>query len=66
VIFRSVQFIDGSPFRPVKLSLCDIECGDDKFVVENEFLIDIYSQKMIRHFSDITIPFLWRLISDES
>jgi hypothetical protein len=60
VIPRSVQFIDGSAFCHVKLSSCEIESGDDRFVFEHEFLIDILDHKLIHNFSnssDITIPF---------
>jgi hypothetical protein len=37
VIPRCVQIIDGSEFCAVELSSCDIECGNDRFVAENEF-----------------------------
>jgi hypothetical protein len=46
-------------FCAAELSSCDIECGDNRFVVENECLIDILDHKLIRSFSkssDITIP----------
>jgi hypothetical protein len=46
MIPRSIQFID-------------IESGNDRFVVENDFLIDILSHKLIRNLSkssNITIP----------
>jgi hypothetical protein len=59
VIPRSVQFINGSTFCDVELSSCDIECENDRFVVENHFLIDIVGHKLIHNFSnssDITIP----------
>jgi hypothetical protein len=58
VIPHSVQFIDGSAFCDVELSSCDIESANDRFVIENESLIDILDHKLIRNFSkssDITI-----------
>jgi hypothetical protein len=59
MIPRRVQFIDGSAFCSVELSSCDIESGNDRFAIDNDFLIDILSQKLIYIFSDsfdITIP----------
>jgi hypothetical protein len=58
VIPRSVQFIDSSVFCDVKLSSCNIEWENDRFVVENVFLIVFLNHKLIRNFSnssDITI-----------
>jgi hypothetical protein len=46
-----VPFIDGSAFENVKLPSCDIEFGNDRFVIENEFLIGTFSKS-----SDIAIP----------
>jgi hypothetical protein len=42
----------------VKLPSYEIECSNDRFVVENECLIDILDHKVIPDFSncDITIP----------
>jgi hypothetical protein len=60
IIFRSVQFIDGSAFCIVTLSSSEIECGNDRFVFENAYLIDILDHKLIATFSassTITIPF---------
>jgi hypothetical protein len=59
VIPRSVEFIDVSAFYDAELSSCEIESGNDRFIVEHEFLIDNLSHKLIRNFSnssDITIP----------
>jgi hypothetical protein len=51
VIPRNVQFIDGSAFIDVTLSSISIESGNEIFVIENDFLIDILHHKLIRHFS---------------
>jgi hypothetical protein len=51
VIPRNVQFIDGSAFIHVSISSISIESGNELFVVENEFLIDIIHHKLIRNFS---------------
>jgi predicted metal-binding protein len=52
VIPRNVQFIDGSAFIGVTLSSISIESGNEIFVIENGFLIDIVHHKLIRNFSD--------------
>jgi hypothetical protein len=51
VIPRNVQFIDGSAFNDVSISSISIESGNEIFVVEKEFLIDIVHHKLIRNFS---------------
>jgi hypothetical protein len=51
LIPRKVQFIDGSAFIGVRLSSISIESGNEYFVVENEFLIDIVDHRLIRNFS---------------
>jgi uncharacterized protein YuzB (UPF0349 family) len=51
VIPRNVQFIDGSAFVDVTLSSISIESGNDIFVIEKDFLIDILHHKLIRNFS---------------
>jgi hypothetical protein len=59
VIPRNVRFIDGSAFVGVTLSSIAIEPGNDRFVIENELLIDIVDHKLIRNFSkssEIEIP----------
>jgi predicted metal-binding protein len=52
VIPRNVEFIDGSAFIDLNLSLISIESGNDIFVIENDFLIDIVHHKLIRNFSE--------------
>jgi hypothetical protein len=52
VIPRSVQFIDGSAFIDVPLSSISIESGNEIFVIENGFLIDILDHKLIQNFSE--------------
>jgi hypothetical protein len=49
VIPRKVQFIDGSAFLNVTLSSISIESGNEYFVIEHEFLIDVLHHKLIRH-----------------
>jgi predicted metal-binding protein len=59
VIPRNVQFIAGSAFRGATLSSISIESGNDIFVIENDFLIDVLHHKLIRAFSEsseIEIP----------
>jgi hypothetical protein len=51
VIPRNVQFIDGSAFIEVTLSLISIESGNNTFVLENDFLIDVLHHKLIQNFS---------------
>jgi hypothetical protein len=50
VIPRNVQFIDGSAFIDVTLSSVVIESGNEIFVIENDFLINVLHHKLIRHF----------------
>jgi hypothetical protein len=47
VIPRNVQFIDGSAFLEMMVSSISIEFGNDIFVIENGFLIDIVNDKLI-------------------
>jgi hypothetical protein len=49
VIPRNVQFIDGSAFDAVTLSSISIESGNEIFVIENDFLIDVFHHKLIRN-----------------
>jgi hypothetical protein len=51
VIPRNIRFIDGSAFIGVTLSSISIESGNDIFVIENDFLIDVLHHKSIRNFS---------------
>jgi hypothetical protein len=51
VIPRNVEFIDGSAFVGVTLSSIAIESGNEIFVIENDFLIDIVHHKLIRNVS---------------
>jgi hypothetical protein len=51
VIPRNIQFIDGSPFIGLTLSSISIENGNEYFVIENEFLIDVIHHRLIRNFS---------------
>jgi hypothetical protein len=51
VIPRNVQFIDGSAFINVTLLSISIESGNEIFVIEHDFLIDILHHKLIRNFS---------------
>jgi hypothetical protein len=48
----SVQFIDGSAFISDSFRFISIESGNEYFVVENDFLIDIVNHKLIRDFSN--------------
>jgi hypothetical protein len=59
VIPLNVRFIDGSAFCYVNLSSITIENGNNRYVVENDFLIDFVDHQLIRIFSKsttITIP----------
>jgi hypothetical protein len=51
VIPRNVQFIDGSAFCNVPLSSISIESGNNTFIIQNDLLIDIICDKLIRNFS---------------
>jgi hypothetical protein len=51
IIPRNVEFIDGPTFIGVTLSSISIESGNDIFVIEKDFLIDVH-QKLIRNFSN--------------
>jgi hypothetical protein len=51
VIPRNVQFIDGSAFLGVTLSSISIEPGNEIFVIEKDFLIDVVDHKLIQNFS---------------
>jgi hypothetical protein len=55
MIPRSVQFIDGSAFTTVTLSFISIESGNEHFVVEKDFLIDIVHHKLIRYLSMLPV-----------
>jgi uncharacterized protein YajQ (UPF0234 family) len=52
VIPRNVEFIDGSAFDNTTLSSISIELGNEIFVIENDFLIDVLNHKLIRNFSN--------------
>jgi hypothetical protein len=52
VIPRNVQFIDGSAFPNLPLSFISMEPGNEHFVIENDFLIDIINYKLIHYLSD--------------
>jgi hypothetical protein len=52
LIPRNVQFIDGSAFIGVTLSSISIESGNEIFVIEKGFLIDVFHHKLIRNFSE--------------
>jgi hypothetical protein len=59
IIPSNVQSIDGSAFSVVDLSNLLIESGNQRFVFENCFLIDVVDHKLIRNFSEsshIEIP----------
>jgi hypothetical protein len=59
VIPRNVQFIDVSAFLDVTLSSITIESGNDIFIVENGFLLNVVDHKLIRNFSpfsEVEIP----------
>jgi hypothetical protein len=47
VIPRGVQFIDGSAFRNVSFSTISIEHGNERFVLREDFLIDLVDHKLI-------------------
>jgi hypothetical protein len=51
IIPRNVEFIDGCAFAMVTLSSITIESGNEIFVIEKDFLIDIRHHKLIRNFS---------------
>jgi hypothetical protein len=54
-----------SAFCDVKLSLCDVKCGNDRFIVEDELLIDILDHKAILNYSNssiFTIPSSFRFL----
>jgi hypothetical protein len=51
LIPRNVQFIDGSAFMYVTLSSISIESGNEIFIIEKDFLIDVLNHKLIRNFS---------------
>jgi hypothetical protein len=51
VIPRNVRFIDGSAFIGVTLSSITIEPGNEIFVIENGFLIDVPRHKLIENVS---------------
>jgi hypothetical protein len=51
VIPRNVQLINASAFHGVTLSSISIESGNEIFVIENDFLIDILHHKLIRNLS---------------
>jgi hypothetical protein len=51
VIPRNVQFIDSSAFINASISSISIESGNELFVIENQFLIDIVHHRLIRNFS---------------
>jgi hypothetical protein len=56
---RSVQFIDGSAFRCLSLSSISLEPGNERFILENEFLINVLRHELIYNFctlSTIQIP----------
>jgi hypothetical protein len=55
IIPRNVQFIDGSAFDSVTLSSISIESGNEIFVIENDFLIDILHHKLIQNFSESSV-----------
>jgi hypothetical protein len=48
---RAVRFIDGSAFIGCDLYSISIEAGHDRFVIENDFLIDIVDHRLIRNLS---------------
>jgi hypothetical protein len=56
---RNVRFIDGSAFCSESLSSITIESGNNRFVVENDLLIDIVCYKLVFDVSrswTVTIP----------
>jgi hypothetical protein len=54
VIPQNVQNIDNSAFIDLTLSSISIESGNDSFVIENEFLIDIVHHTLIHNFSKLS------------
>jgi hypothetical protein len=69
VIPQSVEFIAGSAFADVKLSSLLIEAGNERFVVKQDFLIDIVDHKLILDFSespDVRIPYDIEIIGQSS
>jgi hypothetical protein len=59
MIPRSLRFINKYSFSYVKLSLYLIRDGNDRFVFQQDFLMDVIDQKLIRNFSsssNIEIP----------
>jgi hypothetical protein len=51
LIPRNVQFIDGSAFIGVLELSITIESGNEIFIIENGFLIDVLHHKLIRNVS---------------
>jgi hypothetical protein len=51
VIPRKTHVLDGSAFQNVKLSSISIESGNERFVIRDDFLIDIVDHKLIRNLS---------------
>jgi predicted metal-binding protein len=51
VIPSSLQFIDGSAFIHLNLSSISIESGNEYFVLENDFLINVIHHTLICNFS---------------
>jgi hypothetical protein len=47
----NVQFIDGSAFAGIESNCVSIEAGHQQFSIENEFLVDVINQRLIRNFS---------------
>jgi hypothetical protein len=45
---RAIRFIDGSAFIKAELSSVSIEVGHDRFMIENDFFIDIVDHRLIR------------------
>jgi hypothetical protein len=48
---RSVQFIDGSAFLGINLKAISIETDHERFVIDQESLVDILDHRLIRNFS---------------
>jgi hypothetical protein len=51
MIPSSVEFIDASAFSEVDLFECFVECGNRRFVMKNDLLIDVCDHKLIHNFS---------------
>jgi hypothetical protein len=69
VISRNVEFIDAAAFCNVNFSSCMIESGNERFVLHQDFLIDIFDHKFIHNFStlpDFTIPFDIEIVGSSS